>query len=220
MRVWLVDDPNDKDPGSLEALLRQLAERPGTELRLVGSCAFQADLAPTIRKLVPDLLDLLVVQDQAWPEAAWTPDLLSLGLGILVVTSGDRLDRYRAVAESHPVGFVARPASADSLWLALVSLLAGQHREGQWKGQVARLEQRLNDRILIERAKGILVQRLRISEEEAYNRLRVLSRRQRRQIRDIAQSLLDAQLLFSPDSNGLGNPLLGELEAEPKEPPR
>src|SRR5262249_5371243 len=77
--------------------------------------------------------------------------------------------------------------------------------------QVARLEQRLSDRIVIERAKGILIQRLKISEEEAYKRLHSLSRRQRRQIRDIAQSLLDTQLLLSPEINGLA-PLLADEE--------
>jgi two-component system, response regulator PdtaR len=72
----------------------------------------------------------------------------------------------------------------------------------RWKKETAHLQQRLADRILIERAKGILVQRLRISEEEAYNRLRVLSRRERRHIRDIARSLLDAEHLFATDSSG------------------
>jgi AmiR/NasT family two-component response regulator len=60
------------------------------------------------------------------------------------------------------------------------------------------VQQRLSDRIVIERAKGVLLQRLGISEEEAYKRLRVLSRRQRRPIRDIAQSLLDTQDLLVP----------------------
>src|SRR5262249_61357673 len=76
------------------------------------------------------------------------------------------------------------------------------------KSQEARLQQRLEDRIVIERAKGILVQRLGVSEEDAYKRLRVLSRRQRRQIRDIAQSFLDTQSLLMPDENGF-------LEQEP-----
>src|SRR5262249_38808325 len=71
-------------------------------------------------------------------------------------------------------------------------------RRQAWQAQVELLQQRLNDRIVIERAKGILVQRLRIAEEEAYQRLRLLSRRQRRQIRDVAQSLLDAQELLLP----------------------
>jgi AmiR/NasT family two-component response regulator len=84
----------------------------------------------------------------------------------------------------------------------LVSSQAAGKREARWIKEFAHLQQRLADRIVIERAKGILMRRLRISEEEAYKRLRVLSRRQRRQIRKIAQSLLDAEQLFTTEANG------------------
>jgi response regulator NasT len=86
--------------------------------------------------------------------------------------------------------------------MALLGARAALCRQQALKAQVQALQQRLSDRIVIERAKGILVQRLGVTEEEAYKRLRVLSRRQRRQIRDIAQSLLDTQSLLLPDANG------------------
>jgi hypothetical protein len=78
----------------------------------------------------------------------------------------------------------------------------------------------LSDRIIIERAKGILVQRLGITEEDAYKRLRVLSRRQRRQIRDIAQSLVDTQYLFTSDANGFADPLPANHLPPDNEDPR
>jgi response regulator NasT len=202
MRVWLVDDKRGDGGGSLEALLKQLEGRPGGGLRLLGASSFQPDFAAAMRKLVPDLLDVLVIQERGWPEAAWTPEILELGLGILVVTEPDRVERFRPLAEVYPVSFVSPSLSADSLWLALLGALTGQRRQAHWKMQVARLQQRLNDRIIIERAKGVLVHRLGISEEDAYKRLRLLSRRQRRQIRDIAQSLLDTQFLFQAGTNG------------------
>ena len=64
---------------------------------------------------------------------------------------------------------------------AVEAALSGLRRQRHWKAQVEQLQQRLQDRIVIERAKGVLVQRLGITEEEAYKRLRVLSRRQRQQ---------------------------------------
>jgi hypothetical protein len=204
MRVWLVDDKNEASAGSLEAVLRQLEERPGTGLCLLGASPFQPDFPASMRKLVPELLDLLVIHERFWPEGPWTEDVLSLGVGMVVVTSSDRLERFRALADRYPISFVPPTPGLETLWLALVGTLAGQHRQTYWKEQASRLQQRLSDRIIIERAKGILVQRLKISEEDAYKRLRVLSRRQRRQIRDIAQSLLDldTQFLFSPPANG------------------
>jgi hypothetical protein len=207
MRVWLVDDCKGAAPGGLELAVRQVAERPGCPLRLLGVSAFQADFLDSMRKLVPELLDLLIINERAWPEGPWLQDVLSLGLGVVLVTQWDRVEPYQQLATKFPLTFVAHPPSADSLWPAIVGAGAAVHREQQWKEQMTNLQQRLNDRVVIERAKGILVQRLKISEDDAYKRLRVLSRRQRRQIRDIAQSLLDTQFLFTPDGNGFAGEL-------------
>jgi response regulator NasT len=152
-----------------------------------------------MRKLVPDLLDVVVVNERAWPESAWSSGLFDLGLGIVLVASPDRSERVRPLAEVHPICFAPCGVDADGMWLALCGALAAQRRQAYWKGQTATLQQRLTDRIVIERAKGVLVQRLGISEEDAYKRLRLLSRRQRRQIRDIAQSLLDTHGLLGPE---------------------
>src|SRR6516164_7091981 len=72
MRAWLVDDKNGASAGSLEALLRELEERPGTGLRLLGASPFQPDFTAAMRKLVPELLDLLVIHECFWPEGPWT----------------------------------------------------------------------------------------------------------------------------------------------------
>lgn len=217
MRVWLVDDKRGDSAGSLQALLRQLEERPGTDLRLLGASAFQPDFAAAMRKLVPELLDVLVIQERACPEGAWTAEVLDLGLGIVLVTEPERTERFRTLADLHPLVFVPPRLDLESLWLALLGALASQRRQAHWKLQVARLQQRLTDRIVIERAKGVLVHRLGISEEDAYKRLRLLSRRQRRQIRDIAQSLLDTQFLFLPEVNGCSTHPQPE-EEQPREP--
>jgi response regulator NasT len=206
MRVWLVDNKRGEEAGNLEALLHQLEAFPGGGLRLLGTSPYQPDFLTAMRKLVPDLLDLVLINERGWPDEAWSPELLGLGMGVVVVATPERAERLRPLADQHPLWFVPASVSADGLWLALVSALAGQRRHAEWKGQLDRLQQRLNDRIVIERAKGVLVQRLGISEEDAYKRLRLLSRRQRRQIRDIAQSLLDTQGLLLPEANGFGQP--------------
>jgi response regulator NasT len=179
-------------------LLRQLQETQGTSLQVVGSCPYQADFATAMGKLLPDLLDLIVVREPAWPAHADTQAILTLGAGFVVAANPEKLERFRGLAEQFPLSFLRETPDLLELRLALVSALAARRRHVQAKSQVARLQQRLDDRIIVERAKGILVQRLKISEEEAYQRLRVQSRRQRRQIRDIAQSLLDTQTLMEP----------------------
>jgi len=205
MRVWLVDDEKTGSAGRLEVLLRQLEARPDTELRLVRASPFQADFVASMRKLLPDLLDLLVIHESVWPEnSAATEDMLGLGLGVVVVSAADRAGRFVPLAVTYPICFACANSDGDQLWLALLGAQAAQRRTAHWKNQVERLQKRLSDRIIIERAKGILVQRLKLSEEDAYKRLRLESRRQRQQIQVIAEWVVKTQFLFSPEANGIG----------------
>jgi signal transduction protein with GAF and PtsI domain len=52
------------------------------------------------------------------------------------------------------------------------------------------MKQQLETRKIVERAKGILQHRLRLTEEDAYLRLRNESRRQRRSMRDLAEAII------------------------------
>jgi uroporphyrinogen-III synthase len=52
------------------------------------------------------------------------------------------------------------------------------------------VRQQLEERKIVERAKGVLQQRFALSEEEAYQRLRDESRRLRRSIRDVSEAVL------------------------------
>jgi len=58
------------------------------------------------------------------------------------------------------------------------------------KKEALQVRQQLEERKIIERAKGVLQQRFGLSEEEAYVRLRDESRRQRRTIRDVSEAVL------------------------------
>lgn len=206
MRIWLVDDRSGHGGVSLAQSLRQLEEQSGSELRLVGTSSFQTDFVALMRKLAPDLPDLIVINEAVWPAEAWTEELLGLGPGFVVVAPRERLGPLRSLSERYPLWFVPPQSTVEALWLVLLGAWASQRRQLELRAQLDRLQQRLSDRIVIERAKGILVQQLGISEEEAYKRLRLSSRRQRRPIRDIAQSLVDAQLLLLPDLNGCPAP--------------
>jgi two-component system, response regulator PdtaR len=195
MRVWVLEDRRAGAEGNLEAQLKQLADRSQGELRLLGAGPPAPTTANSLRAQGPDLL---VVDGAAWPEAPWANEVLALGAGVVVLTAPEDGPRFRRLAEQHPLVFIPVAAGPDALWLALHAAWAARQRQRHWQTELERLQQRLNDRIVIERAKGVLLQRLRITEEEAYNRLRVLSRRQRRPMRDIAQSFLDTQDLLTP----------------------
>jgi response regulator NasT len=62
--------------------------------------------------------------------------------------------------------------------------------------EVVELQDSLEARKLIERAKGILMQRLGLSERDAYERLRQRARDKRTKMKDIAQAIIEAEELL------------------------
>jgi hypothetical protein len=199
MRVWLVLDEMAETAGLLKAAFADLASRSGAELLLLNASPGRPSLSEEVRSGNPDLL---VIAQSQLPNDRDLEELLETGVGLVVLTTPEATERLLPFAEHYPVWLLPAAPGLDALQLALLGAFLARRRHQSWTAEVARLQQRLTDRIVIERAKGILVQRLQIPEEQAYQRLRALSRRQRRPIRDIAQSLLDTQSLFSPDLNG------------------
>jgi len=206
VRVWLIEDRNSPEYGHLEAAVQQLAARPGVPLVLLGRSALQPELVQVLRT---QGAEIVLAPASALTDERLLPELLELETGVVLSVAPADSERFRLLAECYPLLYIPLRPDADGLWLALAGALAARHRQHQWQSEVRKLQQRLNDRIVIERAKGVLVERLKINEQEAYRRLRVLSRRQRRQIRDIAQSLLDAESLLATEVNGVGGKLLG-----------
>lgn len=203
MRAWFLQGDQGSENDALGCLLRQWASRPENGCWSIDCLRGTPDVTTLVQECHPDLL---LAAEPFGLTGSWLTDVLSQGVGLIVATPLDRASALMPLAEQYAVQMIPLRPSVEELGLAVLNVLASLRRQRGWQARIDQLQQRLNDRILIERAKGILVERLSISEKEAYQRLRLQSRRQRRPIRDIAQCLLDAQSLFSPEMNGLVEP--------------
>jgi hypothetical protein len=211
MRVWLIEEERCGGMGtSLEGLLRNLAQQTPGDFTLVGVSGFRPDLPALLRA---GLLHALIINTTVWNRDQSQTEILGLGLPILIAGDSKNRDCWAGLAAQHTVGFMPVTAGAQEVCAGLWSLLVAHGRELELRTQADRLQQRLSDRIIIEKAKGILMARMGMSEEEAYQRLRMQSRRQRKQIREIAQSLLDTEAFLDPatlsggDSGGALEPV-------------
>lgn len=203
IRVWFLQGELSSDSDALSPLLRQWASQPENGCWSIDCLRGRPDVAALAQAHHPDVL---LAADPSCLAGSWLIPVLKQGVGVIAATPLERAAELMPLAEQYSVQLISLPASIEALGLAFFNVLAALRRQRSWQTRIDQLQQRLNDRILIERAKGILVERLSISEKDAYQRLRLQSRRQRRPIRDIAQCLLDAQTLFSPETNGLGMP--------------
>lgn len=203
IRVWFLQGEQSGPSDALGNLLRQWAGRPENSSWSIDCFCGKPDMGTLVQAHQPDVL---LAADPSCLAGSWLSEVLEQGVGVVATTSLERASTLLPLADRYPVQLVPAPGGIEELGLALLNAVAALRRQRGLQSRIDQLQQRLNDRILIERAKGILVERLNISEKEAYQRLRLQSRRQRRPIRDIAQCLLDAQTLFSPETNGLGLP--------------
>lgn len=101
----------------------------------------------------------------------------------------------RALKE-HVLAYLIKPVNDQSL-KASIDLAMQRFKEFQaLQQQAADLEQALQDRKLIERAKGILMQRAELSEPDAFRRLQLLSSQKNTKMVEIARTIVDADEAF------------------------
>ncbi len=82
---------------------------------------------------------------------------------------------------------------------AAIEVAVRRYREeARLTEKVAQLESALERRAIIERAKGIVMERHGIGDREAFERLRDHARSSRRRVLDVAQAVLDGHALLPP----------------------
>jgi two-component system, response regulator PdtaR len=114
---------------------------------------------------------------------------------ILVSNHHDGETQARAV-QDHVMAYLAKPIKEGDL-TAAISL--AQARFQDWKAlrkEAADLRQALEDRKLVERAKGIVTRRVNVPEAEAFRRLRKLASDQNRKLSEVSRDILVAEEIF------------------------
>ncbi len=111
---------------------------------------------------------------------------------VTAYSDADTVERASSVPVFH---YLVKPVSAAQLGAA-IAISAARHAEWlqEQQGRLS-LSQKLEDRKLVERAKGILMRREGISESAAYRLLQRTSQNRNTSMADLARSLLAAEEL-------------------------
>jgi response regulator NasT len=116
------------------------------------------------------------------------------GVAIVLISGDETLQLTDAEAEaSGAVAFLAKPVPPRVLDSTLRLAVARTVALRQARKEAADLKQMLEDRKLIERAKGILMRRTGCSEPEAYRILQRSSQDRSKRMVDIARAVLDSE---------------------------
>lgn len=101
----------------------------------------------------------------------------------------------RALKE-HVLAYLVKPIQVHSLQTS-IEIAMRRFKEFQaLQDQATSLQQALEDRKLIERAKGILMERAELSEGDAFRRLQLLSSQRNEKMVDVARMIVDTDSVF------------------------
>lgn len=184
LRIIIADDE-----AVIRMGLRTMLEERGYQV--VGEAGDGKRVLDLVEKMRPDLvfldikmpgLDGLAVAQQL-AETHRVPV-------ILLTAYGERslVDRAR---QAGVMGYLMKPLRETDLEPAIEVALARFRDLRSLAEEITDLQETLETRKLVERAKGALMQRLGLSEEDAYLRIQRAGRTSRRSMKEIAQQVLE-----------------------------
>jgi two-component system, response regulator PdtaR len=129
--------------------------------------------------------------------AAWLADA-GLRRPIVVVTGIDDADVIERSITNGAGAYLTKPVDTRELEAA-VRLAAARHAELQAREDDAEQARReLEERKIIERAKGLLMSALRLSEADAFRRLQLTARERNLRLVDVARQIVEQERLLTP----------------------
>jgi len=188
MKVLLAD----QDEGALRiaaALVRDLGHEV-TELA-VGV----EEAAEVIARDDPDLSIVVVYEDDSYA-LDLIEEIAEYARGPVIAMVAKEEPEFVSAAAKRGIYAYAREGMADSIQSAIEVAVRRQAEKRELAEQVERLETALERRALIERAKGILMERHNIGEREAFDRLRDHARSRNRTVVDVSASVAEGHALL------------------------
>ena len=184
MRVLIVDDES-----LIRMDLRDIIESCGHEVVAEGTNGVEA--IKLCKEYKPDI----VLMDVKMPELDGIEAARQIGFHheapVVLLTSYSQQDLINKARESGVYGYLIKPVREEQLVPTLEMALGRYHSDAELREKMAELEQSLEDRKIIQKGTGILMDLYSISEEEAYNRIRALSMKKRDSIVNICKALIN-----------------------------
>ncbi len=188
----------DEDESALNGL-RQTLEGLGHEV--VPFAVSVREAAELIAREDPDLTIVMVHQDDEHA-LSLISEAVEYASGPVIATVRDGDADFLARAAEHGIAAYVVGTAAQSVQGAIEVALRRYRETEALAGKVDQLEGALERRVIIERAKGILMERHGADEREAFRLLRESARSNSRRVVDVAQAVVDGHALLPKARDG------------------
>lgn len=176
------------DEGIIRMDLGEMLREAGHHI--VGEAADGVQALALVREKRPDI----VLLDIRMPKLDGIHAARMIGYEhiapVVLLTAYHRQDMVMQAGESGVFGYLVKPISGLQLFPAMEIAIAQFLRQEKAYQQLQEMNERMETRKLVEQAKGIMIRRLAISEEEAYRRLQQYSMQHRQPLKDVAQLIV------------------------------
>lgn len=128
------------------------------------------------------------------------------GTPVIILTAHGHANLIDQAVEDGVLYYLLKPVTSPSLHAALQVAVARAKEIKSLRENVNNLEETLRERKIIERAKGILMNRRNLSESEAFRLLQRQSQDRRLPMAKLAESIVQADELLESPPQGQGPP--------------
>jgi len=188
LRIAIADDEAD-----MRQFLREVLAQLGHQI--VGEATTGAQLVQQCRSATPDL----VITDIRMPDMGGIEAAAAVNkerqVPVVLVTAHHDAD-FLSNGSGHVMAYLSKPVKTVDLLAAINLAVLRFDQFKQLQSEAATLRQALEDRKLIERAKGIVMKRLHIDEEDAFRRLRKVASDHNQKLVEVAQRVNAADDVF------------------------
>jgi response regulator NasT len=121
---------------------------------------------------------------------------------VILVSAFHDADLIERAEGDHIMAYLVKPIKQSDLEPVIALVMRRFAQFQALRQEAADLRQALEDRKVIERAKGILMKRAGLDEQEAFRRLQKLASEESRKLIDIARMILVAEKAVQPPEKG------------------
>ena len=189
VRVVIADDESIR-------LLSLKTQLESLGLQVIGEAADGKQAVDLVMKLKPDMaiLDIKMPEMDGLEAAKLIASQYPIPI-ILLTAYSERTLAERAI-EAGVFAYLIKPVSEEDL-LPTILLARSRFQEFQdLRKGMSDLKEALETRKLVERAKGILMERRNLSEAEAFRRMQIQSQNENKKLAEIAQAIIMADRML------------------------
>jgi response regulator NasT len=121
---------------------------------------------------------------------------------VILVSGHYDAEFIRRAEDNHVLSYLIKPIKQANLATAIAIAMRRFEQFQELRREAKDLKQAMEDRKLIERAKGLIMKKASLDEAEAFERLQKLASEQNRKLVEVARMLLTAEEAFQTPEQG------------------